>query len=188
MENSLSYSGNTYHCHSLRVVSVETCSVQVAQKESSEDFWILSRFLILYCEYWMLWWLLWGLYHDDHKVYHAGHSNENVINQRRAIKKSPNSRRIHGYTVFRKHVCGHHGCGCHGHCLWPLLLKPIVVRCVSAGVNGSSASTPVWSSRRTKCISSWCMSGCHHWADVVQWCCDDDGDGDLMTLLMMMIC
>ena len=57
-----------------------------------------------------------GPYHDGH----FGHSNENVKNQRRTvkIKKSPNSRRIHGHTIFRKQVCGRHRrtpegiCGC----------------------------------------------------------------------------
>jgi len=41
-------------------------------------------------------------------LYHDGHRNKNVKNQRRTFKKLPNSQRSHSYTVFRKHVCGHH--------------------------------------------------------------------------------
>jgi len=47
---------------------------------------------------------------------HDGHSNENVKNQQRIFKKSPNSWRIHSHTVFRKQVCSHCGCGRRGHC------------------------------------------------------------------------
>ena len=65
--------------------------------------------------------------HDGYKVYHDGHSNENVKNQRHTSKKSPNSRRIH--TVFRKQVCGR-----RSHCLWPSWCVAVIVEpqwCVS---------------------------------------------------------
>jgi len=71
-----------------------------------------------------------GHNHDGHKVYRDGHSNENVKNQRRTLKKSPNSWRIHGHAIFRKHVCGCHGCGCHGYCLWTSLSKPLLCEVV----------------------------------------------------------
>jgi len=65
---------------------------------------------------------------------HDGHSNENMKNQRHTFKKSPNSRQIHGHTVFTKHVCGH-----HGHCLWPSWsLFVAVVVC------GRCCRTPYW--------------------------------------------
>jgi len=41
-----------------------------------------------------------GHNHDGHKV--DGHSNENVKSYRRTFKKSPNSQRIHGLTIFQK--------------------------------------------------------------------------------------
>ena len=56
----------------------------------------------------------------DHKVYHDGHSNENVKNQQHTFKKSPNSWQIDGNTVFRKHVCGRHG-------LWPSWFVAVMV-------------------------------------------------------------
>jgi len=52
-----------------------------------------------------------GIYHDGHKVYNDGHSNENVKEQQRIFKKSPNS---WSYRLQKT-------------CLWPSWVVAVIV-------------------------------------------------------------